>query len=235
MNELRNLLLDCRAALRRADEAFDDGPLRPRIDQTIIAMGTAKGRRQDDVHTPPTFTAQQVAFAWQQAARELHFTHPQIYAELGAWVRDRLGDDTLVDPAAELLQLQAQLRELQASSAAREAELSALQATLAAAVALDGTDADGSEAERAQRRLRLLVDAASHGNALPRPKEEHPDDIAPTREELRAVAAGTRVFSAAEREWCIGEAVVRTAFERTPEQLLADGDRALAQLLQQGP
>jgi hypothetical protein len=234
MNELRNLLLDCRTALRRADPAFDEGPLRPRIDQTIIAMATAKGRRQDDVHTPPTFTAQQVAFAWQQAARELHFTHPQIHAELGEAVRERLGDDTLVDPATELLQLQASLRELQAGSAAREAELAALQATLAAAVALDGSDAQGTEAERAQRRLRLLVDAASHGNGLPRPKEENPADVAPTREELRAVAAGTRVFSAVEREWCIGEAVARTGFERTPEQLLAGGDRALAELLMQG-
>jgi hypothetical protein len=49
--------------------------------------------------------------------------------------------------------------------------------------------------------------------------------------QLRQVAEGASAFSAGQREWCIGEAVVRTAFECTPEQLLAAGDPALARLL----
>jgi hypothetical protein len=231
MNELRNLLLDCRTALRRADIAFDDGPLRPRIDQTIIAMASAHGRRQDDIAQPQTFTAQQVAYAWQQAARELHFTHPSLYAELGERVRERLQSDTLVDPATELLQAQARLRELEAARDALQAQLSSLHATLAAAVTLEGEDARGSADVRAQRQLQALLLAARQGGGLPQPRPTDSDAIAPTHDELLQVSQGVRGFSVAEREWCIGEAMVRTGFEKSPERLLADGDRALATLL----
>src|SRR6476469_7148220 len=101
MNELRNLLLDCRATLRRIDTAFDEGPLRPRLDRTIIAMSTAGPTRADAVAVaePQSFTAQQVAYAWQQAARELHFSHPALYVELGERVRERLQGEMLVDPS----------------------------------------------------------------------------------------------------------------------------------------
>jgi hypothetical protein len=233
MNELRNLLLDCRTALRRADAAFDDGPLRPRIDQTIIAMASARGRH-DDIAQPQTFTAQQVAYAWQQAARELHFTHPALYRELGDRVRERLQSDTLVDPATELLRAQARLRELEAARDALQAQVSALHAALATAVTLEGEDARGSADARAQRQLQALLQAARQGGGLPQPRAEDPDAVAPTHDQLQQVSQGLRAFSAAEREWCIGEAVVRTGFETSPERLLADGDRALAALLLQG-
>jgi hypothetical protein len=231
MNELRNLLLDCRTALRRADAEFDDAPLRTRIDQTIIAMATTRNRRHDDIAQPQTFTAQQVAYAWQQAARELHFTHPALYGELGERVRERLQSDTLVDPATELLQAQARLRELEAAREALQAQLSSLHSALAAAVSLEGDVARGSPEERAQRQLQALVQAARQGGGLAQPRAKDPDDVAPTHDELQQVSQGQRAFSAAEREWCIGEAVVRTAFEATPERLIADGDRALASLL----
>ena len=233
MNELRNLLLDCRTALRRADASFDDGPLRSRIDQTIIAMATTRNRRQDDIVQPQTFTAQQVAYAWQQAARELHFTHPALDGDLGERVRDRLQSDTLVDPATELLQAQARLRELEAARDGLQAQLSTLHGALAAEVALEGDDARGNAHERAQRQLQALVLAARQGGGLPQPRAEDPDAIAPTHDQLQQVSQGLRAFSAAQREWCIGEAMVRTGFEATPDRLIADGDRALASLLLQ--
>jgi hypothetical protein len=234
MNELRNLLLDCRSALRRADAAFDGGALRPRLDQTIIAMSTEDARRHDGSAQPPlTFAAQQVAYAWQQAARELHFTHPSMYAELGERVRERLQSDTPVDTATELLQTQSRLRDMMATHDALQSELSGLHATLAAAVALEGNDARGTAAERAQRQLQVLIQAAHQGSGVPRPRQRERGAIAPTTAELQDVAEGTRAFTSVEREWCIGEAVVRTQFEKTPERLLADGDRALALLLLQ--
>ena len=232
MNDLRNLLLDCRAALRRADHAFEDGPLQTRLDQSIRSMST--GERPATVAEPQTFTAQQVAYAWQQAARELNFTHPELHAELGDWVRERLQADTLVDPGIEILQVQTQLRGTQATNDALRAELSALHATLTAAVALEGPDANGSQAECAQRRLRVLLDAANRGGGLPKPRPEDPDAIAPTADELLQVRQGLREFTREEREWCIGEVMVRTQFERDPQQLLAAGDRALATLLLEG-
>ena len=230
MNDLRNLLLDCRAALRRIDAAFDDGALRPRLDKTIIAMSTS-GAVRSEVAEPQSFTAQQVAYAWQQAARELHFSHPALYAELGERVRERLQGEMLVDPSTELLRMQAQSREAQAAHARLQGELAALRAALADAVALDGADAHGSEAECAQRRLALLVRAATRGAGLPSPRTTRGSVLAPSRDQLQQVADGAASFSPNQREWCIGEAVARTAFERTPEQLLADGDRSLARLL----
>ncbi len=232
MNELRNLLLDCRATLRRSDAAFDDGPLRPRLDKTIIAMSTPGPTRADAVPVaePQGFNAQQVAYAWQQAARELHFTHPGLYAELGDRVRERLGD-TLVDPVTELLQAQAQLQETQSTCANLQRDLSALQAALADAVVLDDGDARGSAVDCAMRRVQRLVECASRGAAPPKAEAQRPHALAPTGAQLRQVAEGGAAFSAGQREWCIGEAVVRTAFECTPEQLLAAGDPALARLL----
>lgn len=230
MNDLRNLLLDCRAALRRIDAAFDDGALRPRLDKTIIAMSTSAAVRSD-IAEPQSFTAQQVAYAWQQAARELHFSHPALYAELGERVRERLQGEMLVDPSTELLRMQAQSREAQAAHATLQEELAALRAALAGAVALDGADANGSEAECAHRRLALLVRAATRGAGLPSPRTTRDSVLTPSRDQLQQVADGVASFSPNQREWCIGEAVARTAFERTPEQLLADGDRALARLL----
>jgi len=232
MNELRNLLLDCRATLRRIDTAFDEGPLRPRLDKTIIAMSTAGPTRADAVAVaePQSFTAQQVAYAWQQAARELHFTHPGLYAELGDRVRERLGD-TLVDPATELLQAQAQVQETQSACESLQRQLSTLHAALADAIALDDDDARGSAADCALRRVQRLADGASRGAGLPKAEPQRPDALAPTGAQLQQVAEGAAAFSAGQREWCIGEAVVRTAFECTPEKLLAAGDRALAQLL----
>ena len=233
MNDLRNLLLDCRAALRRADAAFDDGPLRPRLDKTIITMSMS-GATRSEVAEPPSFTAQQVAYAWQQVARELHFSHPALYAELGERVRGRLGG-TVADPATELLEIQSQLQTAHSDHAALHAELSTLRAALADAIALEGADARGSAGECALRRVQRLVECASRGAGVPKPRRQDAAGPCPTRAHLQQVADGTAVFDGAQREWCIGEAVARTAFERTPEQLLAGGDRALASLLLDDP
>jgi hypothetical protein len=255
MKDLRNLLLDCRAALRRADPQFESSPLRARMDENIIGMSKAEDTPKEVFAAPQTFSAQQVAYAWQQAARELHFTHPELYAELGREVRERLHADTFVDPNTELVHVQMQLKQVQAerdsAQAAVAAELDAVQAALQAscvalrdeltglrhalstAVALDGTDAHGTDAELALRRIRVLVEAAQRGGGLPKARPEAPGDVEPTADELQQVSRGVRGFSDEQREWCVGEAVVRSHFALDPAQLLADGDPALATLLLQ--
>ena len=55
------------------------------------------------------------------------------------------------------------------------------------------------------------------------------------REVLHDVAAGRRALSRDERDWCIGEAMVLSGFERSPTQLLADGEAALARLILDTP
>jgi hypothetical protein len=242
MKDLRNLLLDCRAALRRADPQFEHTPLRARLDDTILGMVKNADASRDAPAAPASVSAQQVAYAWQQAARELHFSHPALYAELGRDVRERLQAGTVADPDTELLRLRAQLRDadlaMQSTQAAllvehadRSAAWDTVCLALAAAVALDGADALGSDAELAQRRIHRLLDAAHGGGGLTPARRPCADAIAPSADALQQVSRGQRALSAAEREWCIGEAMVRSHFERSPAQLLADGDVALASLL----
>ncbi|MCA1713905.1 MAG: hypothetical protein LC715_01845 [Gammaproteobacteria bacterium] len=185
--------------------------------------------------TPQTFAAQQVAYAWQMVARELRHSHPELHQELGKRVRERLDADTLQDPGTEILDLQTRLHHGATAQRTTEAELLALRRTLADAVPLAGADAAGSEAELAQRRLQLLLEVANRGGRLPKPPPEDPAGIAPTRDELQAVIAGTRAFSRDEREWCVGEAMILTGFQQRPEQLLARSDADLAQLVLAGP
>ena len=41
MKDIRNLLLDCRTALRRADKQFEDSPLADRLGDAIIGISRA--------------------------------------------------------------------------------------------------------------------------------------------------------------------------------------------------
>ncbi len=234
--QLRNLLLDCRSALRRVDRKFEDSPLGERLDETIIKMGSAaQPSPADDSPIPQTFAAQQVAYAWQVVARELRHTHPELHAELGKRVRERLDADQLHDPGTEILDLQARLQHGAVAQRTTQDELETLRRTLANAVPLEGADAVGSAAELAQRRLQLLLEVANRGGRLPKPQAEDPSEVAPTREELQAVIEGRREFSRDEREWCIGEVMIVTSFQHSPEQLLARGDAELARLVLAGP
>lgn len=233
---LRNLLLDCRSALRRADRHFQDSPLRERLDDTIIEMGAAAPPEPTgEHHTPQTFTAQQVAYAWQVVARELRHTHPELHLAMGQRVRERLDADLLHDPGTEILDLQARLHDSATTGRSTEAELMALRRALANAVPLEGAEAAGSEAELAQRRLQLLLEVANRGGRLPKPPTGDPAEVAPTHEELQAVIEGRRELSRDEREWCIGEVMILTSFQHSPEQLLARGDADLARLVLAGP
>jgi len=56
-----------------------------------------------------------------------------------------------------------------------------------------------------------------------------------TREALQDIAEGRRALNRDEREWCIGEAMVLSGFQKNPAQLLADGEAALARLILDAP
>jgi hypothetical protein len=60
-----------------------------------------------EVPIPATHAAQQVAYAWQVAARELRFTHPELHAHLTERVRKLLDVEVLDDPAIDIQKLQA--------------------------------------------------------------------------------------------------------------------------------
>lgn len=232
--EIRNLLLDCRAALRRADPAFAESALGEQVDETILALGKPV-RAQAEIPAPETRTAQQVALAWQTAARDLRFSHPELHAQLSARVLELLDLDALQDPGLEIASLQAQLREQAATHERTAEELVSLRQVLAEAVPrLDG---NVPPAEAARLRVRQLVDAATRGGGLPKPAAAAAGNGSHVlgAEQLREVAEGRRALSKDERDWCVGEAMVLSGFSRSPAQLLAGGDAALARLILETP
>lgn len=238
MKEIRNLLLDCRTALRKAHKDFDDHPLRELLDDTIIELGELTVRQQVQAATSARPVAspvgQRVAYAWQSVAREMRRSHPELYQDMSARVTRRLDEEVLDDAQDEIDTLRQRLAERQADAAAATAELAALRATLESAVPLVDIPG-GSEAERTQERLKVLVQAATQGGGLPKPSpaavKQAAESHVPDRAILQKVAAGQRPLSAGQREWCIGEAMVLTGFAHGPAELIARGDAALAQLV----
>lgn len=227
-------MLDCRAALRKADRNFEGSPLRGQLDDIIIELGSARDRQkleQSQAEQAPA--AQRVAYAWQSVTRELRHSHPELFKELSMRVLYRLDTEVLDDPDDEILRLQEELRERDTAMGKAVAELSALRAQLATAVPLADT-LGGSEAALAQERLQLLLQAVSSGGGLRRQPAAPVQSHAPTRSSLQAVLDGQRPLTSHEREWCIGEAMVLTGFQQTPVQLLAQGDGALARLVLEG-
>ncbi|HTA66057.1 MAG TPA: hypothetical protein VK753_11180 [Xanthomonadaceae bacterium] len=222
MSDLRNLLLDCRSALRRSNRKFEDDPLREKIDEALNELG--KDDDEDELAEPETRTAQQVAYAWQIATRSVKLTHPDLYEKLSRRVRDMLDADVLQDPANEFIKLEARMESAAAAEQAAVKELADLRQALADAVPLTGRDAIGSDAECAQRRVQMLVKSASQGIGLPKPVSDDPHDMMHTREELQAVAQGRRALSRWERSWCLAEALVMSDMNATQLKKLKDID-----------
>jgi len=184
------------------------------------------------VPIPETHAAQQVAYAWQIAARDLRFTHPELHAQMTEKVRKLLDAEVLDDPAIEIQKLQAEHTASALVSEGLRRELDELRQALADAV--PGIDAKVPAAEAARLRMRKLIDAGSRGSGLPAPAHKRggdPADLTPTREILQAVADGTRKLTREEREWCVGEAMVLTGFSKTPVQLIEEGEPALARII----
>ena len=184
-----------------------------------------------DLPRPATHAAQQVAYAWQVATRDLRFTHPELHAQLSEKVRKLLDVEMLDDPALEIQHLQAAHTATAVMAEAFRRELDDLRRALADAV--PGIDPKMPAAEAARLRMRMLVEAGSRGSGLPPPAHRHAEsfDLVPTPEVLQAVAQGQGALTREQREWCVGEAMVLLDFSRTPVQLLEEGEQALARLI----
>jgi hypothetical protein len=188
-----------------------------------------------EVPIPETHAAQQVAYAWQIAARDLRFTHPELHAQMIEKVRKLLDVEVLDDPAIEIQRLQAEHTGVVVYAEGLRRDLDELRQALADAV--PGIDAKVPAAEAARLRMRQLIEAGSRGSGLATPAHKRgadPEELAPSREALQAVADGTRTLTREEREWCVGEAMVLCGFQKTPVQLLDEGEPALARIILQG-
>lgn len=252
--DLRALLIDCRIAVRRAGGS-DAAALGARLEKSIRDLD--RGALQPPAAAGPAgggpASTQQVALAWQTACRGLMLSHPEIYAQLRDRVMALLDQRELQDPASELLQAEAQLRELEAERRGQQARLGELgqraaesQAALtvlreALAEAASGQPTAGLPAdpqERAlgqiawllERRDRPTAAATPSASAVPGPVAM-PEGRVPSRATLLAVQAGERPFSAEQRDWVIGEALGITGWQFTPVELLAKGEPWLAECI----
>lgn len=234
MKKIRNLLLDCRTALRRADPGFARTALSGQLDDTIIELGKAADAQASEAAEPETRNAQQVAYAWQVAARDLRYSHPELHEKLSARVLQILDLGAMQDPASEIHDLQMRVQDSEAKLRDVVEELALLRQTLADAVPrLDG---NMPAAEAARVRLRMLVESATRGGGLAKAMPaEATGNAMLSREALQDVAEGRRALSRDERDWCIGEAMVLSGFQHSPAQLLADGEAALARLILDAP
>ncbi|HEX4853988.1 hypothetical protein [Arenimonas sp.] len=250
MKDLRSLLIDCRIELRKQARDFQKSELCERLDLAIQAQSSANATAALAVAAseagPPatpgkTQTVSQVALAWQTAARDLKFSEPAIYTRMGEKVMRLLEAKTLVDPATEILQLEARLAELQAQLESRHQAQQALameHEALLGAVAKAVPklkDGGGDRLAVALARvawLRAEADKASTGApAASTRRAPEPQDTVPTPELLGAVAAGAATLTKEQREWCVGEAMVLTGFQYTPVELLEKGDAHVARLI----
>jgi hypothetical protein len=259
MKDLRNLLIDCRIELRKAQRDFQKTRLCEQLDAAIQEMAHSINRTavpdtagpvgSDTGSSLPAQavpekaeTSQQVALAWQAAARDLKFSDPALYESLSQRVMAKLESKHLVDQVTELRDLE---QSLATAKTQQEDTLAAHYATIAQRDALLGALAtavpqlrDGGDPvavalarlEWLQSQRAQAVAAATAASAAPIDTESHvPTDIV-----LRAVLAGARVLTREQREWCVGEAMVTTGFQFTPVELIDKGDAYLAGLALNG-
>lgn len=248
MKELRTLLIDCRIELRKLVRDFHKTELCERLDVAVQSLASAGGAEMDLKQAPSQTqvqsvkeTSSQVALAWQTAARDLKFSHPTLYDQLGKKVMSKLGVKMLVDQVDELRQLEDTVGELkkhqesaEKAKQAVELERDALLGALASAVPelSDGGDRIGvalARIELLQKQARSGSGSAGKGTAAAGSADE--ENRIPTPEVLGMVAAGARRFTNAQREWCVGEAMVLSGFQLTPMELIEQGDAQIAKII----
>jgi hypothetical protein len=186
-------------------------------------------------------TSNQVALAWQTAARDLKFSHPTLYDQLSKKVMSKLGAKTLVDQVDELRQLEDTVGEMKKREQMLdkqrhlvEVERDALLGALATAVPelTDGGDRIGV----ALARIELLKTQSEKGGGgggrqSGRSAAAEEENRIPSAEVLAMVASGGRGFTNAQREWCVGEAMVLSGFAFTPMELIEQGDARIAKII----
>lgn len=248
LNELRTLLIDARIALRGALPAFDEDPLRTRMEQAIREISEfVMPARAASTKT----TAQQVALAWQTVSRGLKHSQPELYDEMSKKVMALLDERELVEPVTELLQLEAQVKQLESkqnsfqtrlserdkSAAELRGKLDGLyQALATAAPQVGGAADDHASALQRLETLRTQVRApGAKGRGAAAAAAVPVESPVPDRGVLEAVAANLRKFTKEQREWSVAECLALTGWQFTPIELIERGDSWMAQQLLAAP
>lgn len=221
MKKIRDLLADCRIELRLHVRDFHKTELCKRLDEARAELANDSGKNLATASTEKDANAagDRVAMAWRLAAEDLHVTAPAIYqllAKKAAKYLADLPDELLQAPAsATVAATPAIAAEAPAPIAAPVVAATAAAEPDAAAIATEAP-AEVAEAEAAPEPV---ADA---------PTAETTDPNAPSHDVLLAVSRHKRRFTEAQREWCIGEALIRSGFTINPSDFIAGGDHAMA-------
>ena len=243
MDSLRTLLIDCRIELRKLVREFHKTELCERLDAMVQTLQRTPVEIAPGAPPSPTVareireTSNQVALAWQAAARDLKFSNAALYEAMAKRVIQRLESRTLVDQADEVLALEQRIKtmhdELAAAAKAREAvedeRNTVLGALASAAPQLDG---GGDRLGVALARIDWLQGQIKRAAPTMDMRSETAEETRiPSDDLIGIVASGGRRFTDAQREWCVGEAMVLSNFQYTPMELIQQGDAKIAGII----
>lgn len=243
MKDLRNLLIDCRIELRKYIKDFHKTEMCDKLDAAIANASKPQAEvaaSEPAIGANKTLTTNQVGLAWQRAARDLKFSHPDLFEKLGQDVMRLLDAKTMVDPGTELEALGVEVEKMKVAQAilkkeqdAVAAERDAILGALATAVPQLDDSADRfatalARIEWLQTNLaaKQISNSKSGGNQAP---QEGP---VPTDEILVGIIAGARNFSKDQLDWALGEAMVLCGFQFTPHELIQQGHPHIAKIIQ---
>ncbi len=206
MKEVRDLLMDIRIELRQHVRDFHKSELCKRIDDARDAL----------LHGPQAVAAaaaavshvegaDRVAQAWKDAAEDLKLTAPAIY-------------ELLAKKAAARIAAMPPLKSSTPAPAAAESSNPTTGTTTASVPAPAVSPAVAAS---------VPEDLGSNPSLMMVAVEAH----VPNAEMLGAIAASKRRFTEAQREWCVGEAMVRSGFSIDPEEFIARGDNEMARYI----
>ena len=243
MKDLRNLLIDCRIELRKYIKDFHKTEMCDKLD---VAIANANRPQAEAAASEPaigankTLTTNQVGLAWQRAARDLKFSHPDLFEKLGQDVIRLLDAQTMVDPGTELEQLGVEVEKMKAAQAKLKKEQDAIAAERdailgALATAVPQLDDSADRFATALARIAWLQTASAAkpvsiskggGNEVP---QEGP---VPSDEVLVGIIAGSLNFSKDQLDWALGDAMVLCGFQFTPHELIEQGHPHIAKIIQ---
>jgi hypothetical protein len=244
MKDLRNLLIDCRIELRKYIKDFHKTEMCDRLDAAIA--NASKPQTEAAAVSEPalgankTLTTNQVGLAWQRAARDLKFSHPELFEKLGQDVMRLLDTKMLVDPGTELEQLGAEVEKMKQAQEKLKIEQSAVSAERdallgALATAVPQLDDSADRFATALARIEWLQTAvvskqASKGKVAS--SEPPPEGPVPSDGVLVAIIDGKRNFTKDQLDWALGEAMVLCGFQFTPHELIEQGHPHIAKIIQ---
>ncbi len=212
---IRDLLADCRIELRTLMRDFHKSELCRRIDEARVELSRDEAPASAMTAVAASSTAaastDRIAQAWRLAAEDLRVTAPAIYQLLAKKVAQRL--------AAAATQANEPVAEDVVETPVPAPEAETMTAT---DVARDPEAADASAVEVVPEPAPEVAVVEPIVEAVPA------NPLAPSRDDLLSISRHKRRFTEAQREWCVGEALIRSGFTINPNDFIGGGDHAMA-------